>query len=75
LVIDIGAGGGAITAQLLDQGAQVIAVELHPGRAAALRRRFAGTPPRLCVLTRLRYGYLVVRSASSRTRRMRPPAR
>jgi 23S rRNA (adenine-N6)-dimethyltransferase len=44
LVIDIGAGGGAITAQLLDHGAQVIAVELHPGRAAALRRRFAATP-------------------------------
>ncbi|HEY9378664.1 MAG TPA: rRNA adenine N-6-methyltransferase family protein [Jiangellaceae bacterium] len=44
LVIDIGAGTGVITARLLEQGAHVIAVELHPGRAAQLRRRFAGTP-------------------------------
>jgi 23S rRNA (adenine-N6)-dimethyltransferase len=43
LVIDIGAGTGAITAQLLEHGAQVIAVELHPDRASSLRRRFAGT--------------------------------
>lgn len=40
LVIDIGAGTGAMTAPLVDRGARVIAVELHPGRAAALRRRF-----------------------------------
>lgn len=44
LVIDIGAGQGVITARLLRAGANVIAVELHPGRAAQLRRRFAGTP-------------------------------
>jgi 23S rRNA (adenine-N6)-dimethyltransferase len=43
LVLDIGAGRGALTAHLLDAGAQVIAVELHPGRAARLRERFAGT--------------------------------
>lgn len=42
LVIDVGAGRGRITGHLLDGGARVIAVELHPGRAAALRRRFAG---------------------------------
>jgi 23S rRNA (adenine-N6)-dimethyltransferase len=42
LVLDIGAGRGALTAQLLDAGAQVIAVELHPGRATRLRERFAG---------------------------------
>jgi 23S rRNA (adenine-N6)-dimethyltransferase len=29
---------------LLAAGAHVIAVELHPGRAAHLRRRFSGTP-------------------------------
>ena len=40
LVVDVGAGTGAITRQLLDRGARVIAVELHPGRASELRRRF-----------------------------------
>ncbi len=40
LVLDIGAGDGALTAPLLELGARVIAIELHPGRAAALRRRF-----------------------------------
>lgn len=42
LVLDIGAGHGALTAHLLDAGARVIAVELHPGRARRLRERFAG---------------------------------
>jgi 23S rRNA (adenine-N6)-dimethyltransferase len=42
LVLDIGAGTGALTAPLVDAGARVVAFELHPGRAAALRRRFAG---------------------------------
>lgn len=42
LVLDIGAGTGAITGALVAAGARVIAVELHPGRAAELRRRFAG---------------------------------
>jgi 23S rRNA (adenine-N6)-dimethyltransferase len=40
LVLDIGAGQGALTAPLVRAGARVIAVELHPGRAAALSRRF-----------------------------------
>ena len=40
LVLDIGAGEGALTAPLVRAGARVIAVELHPGRAARLRRRF-----------------------------------
>ncbi|HEY8526457.1 MAG TPA: rRNA adenine N(6)-methyltransferase family protein [Acidimicrobiales bacterium] len=44
LVLDVGAGTGAVTAPLAETGAQVIAVELHPGRAAVLRRRFAGAP-------------------------------
>jgi 23S rRNA (adenine-N6)-dimethyltransferase len=42
LVLDIGAGEGAITKHLVQAGARVVAVELHPGRAALLRRRFAG---------------------------------
>ena len=44
LVIDIGAGHGALTAPLVAAGARVIAVELHPGRASGLRDRFADAP-------------------------------
>ncbi len=40
LVLDCGAGDGAITAALLRAGMRVIAVELHPHRAARLRTRF-----------------------------------
>jgi 23S rRNA (adenine-N6)-dimethyltransferase len=39
-VLDIGAGQGALTGPLIRAGARVIAVELHPGRAEALRCRF-----------------------------------
>jgi len=39
-VLDVGAGQGALTGPLIQAGARVIAVELHPGRAEALRRRF-----------------------------------
>jgi 23S rRNA (adenine-N6)-dimethyltransferase len=42
LVIDIGAGTGTITPALVDAGARVIAVELHPGRVIGLRQRFDG---------------------------------
>ncbi len=41
LVVDIGAGAGAVTAPLVAAGARVIAVELHPQRLALLRDRFA----------------------------------
>jgi 23S rRNA (adenine-N6)-dimethyltransferase len=44
LVVDAGAGQGALTAHLVAAGARVLAVELHPDRAAALRRRFAAAP-------------------------------
>lgn len=41
LVLDIGAGTGALTHALVQRGARVIAFELHPVRAQELRRRFA----------------------------------
>ena len=42
LVVDIGAGAGALTAALVDARATVLALEVDPTLAAALRRRFAG---------------------------------
>ena len=42
--MDIGAGQGALTRHLVEAGARVLAVELHPGRAQRLRERFADTP-------------------------------
>lgn len=44
VVLDIGAGRGALTAALLRAGAVVIAVELHQERAQVLRQRFAEDP-------------------------------
>lgn len=41
LVLDIGAGAGALTTALVDAGARVVAVELHPARVDQLRKRFA----------------------------------
>jgi 23S rRNA (adenine-N6)-dimethyltransferase len=41
LVVDVGAGRGALTRPLIATGARVIAVELHPRRAARLREQFA----------------------------------
>jgi 23S rRNA (adenine-N6)-dimethyltransferase len=40
LVVDLGAGTGALTDPLVELGARVIAVELHPGRAQGLRDRY-----------------------------------
>lgn len=48
LVLDIGAGEGALTTHLLAAGARVVAIELHPRRAQRLRERFAG--PRVTVV-------------------------
>jgi 23S rRNA (adenine-N6)-dimethyltransferase len=42
LVLDIGAGEGALTAHLVHAGARVVAVELNPRRASMLRERFPG---------------------------------
>ena len=44
LVVDLGAGTGALTVPLLDAGARVIAVELHPGRAHQLSAKVADRP-------------------------------
>jgi 23S rRNA (adenine-N6)-dimethyltransferase len=40
LVLDVGAGSGALTAPLVRAGARVVAIERHAGRAAQLRARF-----------------------------------
>ena len=42
--MDIGAGHGALARHLVDAGARVLAVELHPARAQWLRERFAEAP-------------------------------
>jgi len=39
LVLDVGAGRGALTGPLVGRGARVVAIELHPRRAAELRAR------------------------------------
>ena len=44
LVVDVGAGAGVITTQLLRAGASVVAVELHPRRVSLLRDQFAKRP-------------------------------
>ena len=41
LVVDVGAGTGALTQALADAGARVLALELDGALAAGLRRRFA----------------------------------
>lgn len=47
LILDLGAGDGALTAALLARGARVLAVELHSRRAGRLRERFAGCDVRV----------------------------
>lgn len=40
LVLDVGAGLGAVTGALLEAGHRVVAIEAHPGRALELRERY-----------------------------------
>lgn len=42
LVVEIGAGRGALTERLLERADRVVAIELDPALAAGLRQRFAG---------------------------------
>jgi 23S rRNA (adenine-N6)-dimethyltransferase len=44
LVLDVGAGHGALVAPLVARGARVVAFELHADRARRLRDRFADAP-------------------------------
>ncbi len=44
LVLDVSAGHGALTGELVEGGARVIAVERHPARVRHLCWRFAGLP-------------------------------
>lgn len=44
VVVDLGAGEGALTLPLVDRGCRVLAVELHPRRASTLRVRVQGSP-------------------------------
>lgn len=47
LVVDLGAGSGALSEPLRRAGVRVIAVELDDGRAARLRQRFRDEPVRV----------------------------
>jgi 23S rRNA (adenine-N6)-dimethyltransferase len=47
LVLDLGAGRGALTGPLVEAGATVLAVELNAGRARRLTERFAAQPVRV----------------------------
>jgi 23S rRNA (adenine-N6)-dimethyltransferase len=57
LVIDLGAGDGSITVPLAAAGARVIAVELHPARAATLRGRVSGLDVRVVEMDAGRFRY------------------
>jgi 23S rRNA (adenine-N6)-dimethyltransferase len=66
LVLDIGAGTGALSGPLATAGARVVAIELHPERLKALHRRFSGDE---------RDGVRVVRADAGSLRLPRQPFR
>ena len=57
LVVELGAGNGALTVPLAEAGARVIAVELHPRRSAELRRRVEGHDVRVVERDALDFRY------------------
>lgn len=57
LVVEIGAGEGALTIPLAATGARVIAVEKHAGRAARLRERVDGLDVRVVEMDALDFRY------------------
>lgn len=57
LVVEVGAGDGALTVPLAATGARVIAIELHPGRAERLRNRVSGLDVRVVEMDALRFRY------------------
>lgn len=57
LVVELGAGDGALTVPLAAAGASVIAVELHPGRAERLRGRVVGLDVRVVERNALDFRY------------------
>jgi 23S rRNA (adenine-N6)-dimethyltransferase len=66
LVLDIGAGRGALTAHLVAAGARVFAVELHPERARILRDRFDDSVTVVCAdVARLRLPHRPYRVVAS----------
>jgi 23S rRNA (adenine-N6)-dimethyltransferase len=76
LVLDIGAGEGALTAHLIRAGARVIAIELHPARVTRLRDRFAGLPSTQAAgLTGPNAGLTIVHADAATLRLPRRPFR
>ncbi len=75
LVLDIGAGDGALTAHLIRAGARVIAIELHPARVARLRDRFAGLTGPNAGLTGPNAGLTIVHADAATLRLPRRPFR
>jgi 23S rRNA (adenine-N6)-dimethyltransferase len=57
LVVELGAGDGALTVPLAVAGARVIAVELHAGRAERLRQRVAGLDVRVAEIDAADFRY------------------
>jgi 23S rRNA (adenine-N6)-dimethyltransferase len=55
LVVDLGAGSGALTRPLVETGARVLAVELHARRVADLRASAPGATVVCCTIEDFRF--------------------